>query len=122
MRDEDVPDSDADNEEDPISGWVLAASVGDARAWDQLVKRFAGLVWAICRAHRLSADDAADVSQLTWLRLLENLDRIRDPQRLAGWLATTWWIRRARPVMSTNPVRDGSLMEMTSRLRPSTES
>ena len=27
--------------------------------------------------------------QLTWLRLLENLGRIRDPQRLAGWLATT---------------------------------
>lgn len=92
MSDEHVPDSaviDAGDGEDPIAGWVLAASGGDARAWDLLVKRFAGLVWAICRAHRLSAEDAADVSQLTWLRLLENLDRIRDPQRLPGWLATT---------------------------------
>jgi RNA polymerase sigma factor (sigma-70 family) len=91
-RDEDVPDNaviDASGEEDAISGWVLAASGGDARAWDLLVKRFAGLVWSICRAHRLSAEDAADVSQLTWLRLLENLDRIRDPRRLPGWLATT---------------------------------
>jgi RNA polymerase sigma factor (sigma-70 family) len=92
MTDEDVPGSavfDAGDAEDPVTAWVLAASGGDSRAWDQLVKRFAGLVWAICRAHRLSADDAADVSQLTWLLLLENLDRIRDPRRLAGWLATT---------------------------------
>jgi DNA-directed RNA polymerase specialized sigma24 family protein len=37
----------------------------------------------------MSDDDAADATQLTWLRLLENLGRIRDPQRLAGWLATT---------------------------------
>jgi DNA-directed RNA polymerase specialized sigma24 family protein len=27
--------------------------------------------------------------KLTWLRLLENLERVRDPRRLAGRLATT---------------------------------
>jgi RNA polymerase sigma factor (sigma-70 family) len=26
---------------------------------------------------------------MTWLRLVENLNRISDPERLAGWLATT---------------------------------
>ena len=51
--------------------------------------RFSGLVWATARAHRLSSADAADVVQTTWLRLVENLDRIREPEALGGWLATT---------------------------------
>jgi RNA polymerase sigma factor (sigma-70 family) len=62
---------------------------GDHTAWDALVDRFASTVWAIARAHRLSAADAADVSQTTWLRLLEHLDRIQQPERVGAWLATT---------------------------------
>jgi RNA polymerase sigma factor (sigma-70 family) len=79
----------ADDEIDPLPGLIRAAAAGDPQAWDQLVDRFGGLIWSICRAHRLSDSDAADVTQLTWLRLLENLDRIREPQRLGGWLVTT---------------------------------
>ena len=37
----------------------------------------------------MSASDAADVSQTTWLRLVEHLDRIEQPDRIGGWLATT---------------------------------
>jgi RNA polymerase sigma factor (sigma-70 family) len=66
-----------------------AASRGDQDAWNAIVDRFSGLVWATARAHRLSQADAADVAQTTWLRLVEHLDRIRDPDRLGGWLATT---------------------------------
>jgi RNA polymerase sigma factor (sigma-70 family) len=65
------------------------AAAGDQFAWNAIVDRFSGLVWATARAHRLSRDDAADVAQTTWLRLVENLDRIRDPERLGAWLATT---------------------------------
>jgi RNA polymerase sigma factor (sigma-70 family) len=68
---------------------VRAASEGDEDAWSALVERFEGLVWATTRAHRLSPGDAGDVTQTTWLRLVENLDRIRDPERLGAWLATT---------------------------------
>jgi RNA polymerase sigma factor (sigma-70 family) len=68
---------------------VRAAAAGDQEAWEKIVDRFSGLVWATARAHRLSRADAADVAQTTWLRLVENLDRIRDPERLGGWLATT---------------------------------
>src|SRR5213080_2918328 len=70
-------------------GLVRAAAGGDQAAWDALVDRFASLVWSVARAHRLSAADAADVSQTTWLRLAEHIDRLRDPERVAGWLATT---------------------------------
>ncbi len=58
-------------------------------AWEAIIDRFAGLVWATARAHRLAPADAADVAQTTWLRLVENLDRIKDPERLGAWLATT---------------------------------
>ena len=79
----------AETRVDPVPGWVRAAAAGDVHAWEQLVDRYNNLLWSICRSHRLGNEDAADVVQLTWLRLLENLERIRDPQRLAGWLATT---------------------------------
>jgi RNA polymerase sigma factor (sigma-70 family) len=68
---------------------VRAAADGDRAAWDGLVARFGRLVWAVARAHRLSASDAAEVSQTTWLRLVEHLDRIRDPERVGSWLAAT---------------------------------
>ena len=73
----------------PVAALVQAAARGDEAAWNAIVDRFQGLVWATARAHRLSPADAADVAQTTWLRLVEHLDRIRDPERLAGWLATT---------------------------------
>jgi len=65
------------------------ASDGDQRAWDELVNRFTRLLWSVARAHRLDTPDAADAVQTTWLRLLEHLDRIEDPERLVSWLVTT---------------------------------
>lgn len=72
-----------------LEALISAANGGDGAAWGAIVDRFAGLVWATARAHRLSPADAADVAQTTWLRLVENLDRINDPDRLGAWLATT---------------------------------
>lgn len=71
----------------PVAPLLRAAAAGDSVAWDTLVDRFSGLLWATARAHRLSQSDAADVVQTTWLRLLENLGRIQEPERLGGWLA-----------------------------------
>lgn len=68
---------------------VRRAAAGDRAAWDELVAAFGRLVWSIALAHRLGRADAAEVSQTTWLRLVENLDRITQPERLGGWLATT---------------------------------
>lgn len=62
---------------------------GDQAAWNEIVEQFSGLLWATARAHRLAAAQAGDVIQNTWLRLVENLDRIHDPERLGAWLATT---------------------------------
>lgn len=75
--------------EPDIAALLAAASAGDGEAWNQIVERYARLVWSIARGFALSAADAADVSQTTWLRLVEHLGRLQDPERLGGWLATT---------------------------------
>jgi RNA polymerase sigma factor (sigma-70 family) len=53
------------------------------------VERYAPLIWSICRRHRLDDADADDIGQAVWLRLVQQLDKIREPAALPGWLATT---------------------------------
>ena len=68
---------------------VAQARDGVGAAWEALIGRFGGLVAAIARRCRLSDADVAEVCQTTWLRLVENLDRIEQPERIGAWLATT---------------------------------
>jgi RNA polymerase sigma factor (sigma-70 family) len=72
-----------------VADMVRAAADGDRSAWNALVDRYTGLLWAVARAHRLGEADAADVVQTTWLRLVEHLDRLTEPERVNAWLATT---------------------------------
>ena len=45
--------------DDPeVIAMVTAASDGRKDAWDQLVVRYAPLVWSICRRYGLTASDA----------------------------------------------------------------
>lgn len=68
---------------------MRAAGRGDQSAWRELVRQYNALVWTVAREHGLPAADAADVTQATWLALAQQLSRLRDPDRLAAWLATT---------------------------------
>jgi RNA polymerase sigma factor (sigma-70 family) len=68
---------------------VVAAAAGDQESWDRLVDTFAGLVWSVVRSYQLYGADGADVSQTVWLRCVEHLGRLREPEHLAAWLATT---------------------------------
>jgi RNA polymerase sigma factor (sigma-70 family) len=68
---------------------LTLARSGDQTAWSELVDRFGQMVWSIARSFRLDEAAAKDVSQTVWLRLVENIERIDDPERLPGWLATT---------------------------------
>jgi RNA polymerase sigma factor (sigma-70 family) len=72
-----------------VADLVTRARDGDRQAWDALVDRYAPLIWAICRRYRLDRADAEHVGHSVWLRLLEQLEKFRDPAALADWLATT---------------------------------
>jgi RNA polymerase sigma factor (sigma-70 family) len=68
---------------------VRRAAEGDQEAWNALVKQYSGLLWSVVRGFRLGEQQSADVVQTTWLRLVEHISRIRDPQRVAAWLVMT---------------------------------
>jgi RNA polymerase sigma factor (sigma-70 family) len=65
------------------------AAEGDPSAWERLVAQYNRLIWAVTRDFKLMESDAADVVQVTWLRLLENIDRIESPDHVGSWLGTT---------------------------------
>lgn len=74
---------------DCVARVVNSAANGDQGAWDELVGEFSHMIWGVARAHRLDDADASDVVQATWLLLLENLCRLKDPGRVGAWLTTT---------------------------------
>jgi RNA polymerase sigma factor (sigma-70 family) len=75
--------------DDDTAALLARARAGDQAAWNALVEQHTGLLWSVARAYRLDTASAGDAIQTTWLRLVEHLDRIQDPERLGGWLATT---------------------------------
>ena len=75
--------------ERPTEALVAAAAAGEPQAWQQLIDRYAVLIRSVCRSHRLCDADAEDVAQLTWLRAVEHIGRLRDPERFGAWVGTT---------------------------------
>jgi DNA-directed RNA polymerase specialized sigma24 family protein len=68
---------------------VGRAHIGEQAAWDQLVERYGAMVWTVARGHGLGLEDAAAVSQVTWLLLAQHLGLLRQPERLGVWLLAT---------------------------------
>jgi RNA polymerase sigma factor (sigma-70 family) len=68
---------------------VERAKGQEQAAWDALVDRLAGLVWSVIHSYGISEHDAVDIGQMTWLQLVRGLGRVREPERVGLWLATT---------------------------------
>jgi RNA polymerase sigma factor (sigma-70 family) len=72
-----------------VTDLVHAAAGGDEYAWNSLVERYMPLVKSVIRSYGLSGQNAEDVNQTLWLRLVEHLKDIREPRALPGWITTT---------------------------------
>jgi RNA polymerase sigma factor (sigma-70 family) len=68
---------------------VTRARNDDQQAWDALIERYAALIWSICHRYQLVKADAEDLVQTVWLRLVDQLGKVRAPAAIAAWLATT---------------------------------
>ncbi|MGY1706537.1 RNA polymerase sigma factor [Geodermatophilus sp. SYSU D00697] len=68
---------------------VTRAAEGDQEAWNAIVDEYAGLLRSVVRGFRLNEAQAADAVQTTWLRLVEHVADLREPEHVAGWLKTT---------------------------------
>jgi RNA polymerase sigma factor (sigma-70 family) len=80
---------------------LQACRRGNQQAWEQLVARYERLIYSVALRSGLSREDAADVTQTTFIALLDSMDRLRDDQRLPFWLMTvarrqSWRLRRRR--------------------------
>jgi RNA polymerase sigma factor (sigma-70 family) len=72
-----------------VATLVHAAGDGSQEAWAELVRRFEGMIASVGRRYGLSQADIGELQQTTWLRLVENIHRLKQPERVGGWLATT---------------------------------
>jgi RNA polymerase sigma factor (sigma-70 family) len=107
-----------------VAAALQRAAAGDQTAWDALVDDFSQMLWAVASGYRLGHADTAEVVQTAWLRLVENLDRIKQPEALGGWLATTarrealrlLRLRGREPV-----VDDDARFDLVARAEPSPE-
>jgi RNA polymerase sigma factor (sigma-70 family) len=82
-----VTDDLRDDGPSDVALLVKEAAAGNESAWNQLIARFSPMVASIARAYRLGTADVEDVCQTVWLRLVEGVGTIRDPERVGAWLA-----------------------------------
>jgi RNA polymerase sigma factor (sigma-70 family) len=94
-----------------VTDLVTRARNGDKQAWEALVERYATLTWCICRRYRLGTADAEEVSQTVWLQLVDQLDKIRDPAALPGWLATVTRRECLRVLRAQAPLTAGYVLD-----------
>lgn len=79
---------------------ILACRKGRTGAWRDLLKKYERLVYSIPLRYGLSREDAADIAQLTFTILIQNLDDLPLDSRLGAWLSTvarrhTWRLLEA---------------------------
>jgi RNA polymerase sigma factor (sigma-70 family) len=73
----------------PLDHLVCAAAGGDETAWAHLVERFERRIRNVAQCHRLVGHDVDDVTQTTWLRLVQHIRGVREPGCVGAWLQTT---------------------------------
>lgn len=102
---------------------LIACRQGDEHAWESLVERYQRLVFSIPRSAGLSSEAAADVFQAVFATLIEQLERIEQPERLRAWLVTTarretWRVCRKERVVDHTDLDDQLIFLSDDQLLP----
>ena len=81
-----TPTSTQVGQETDLAELVAGARTGCATSWRKIVDSFDHRLRRAAAARGLDGPTAADVVQQTWLAAVVNIDALRDPQALGGWL------------------------------------
>ena len=68
---------------------IEACLRGSDQAWEVLLVRYQRLIYSIPLRYGFLEHDANDIFQNVSILLLENMDRLRDRERLGAWLVVT---------------------------------
>ena len=77
---------------------------GNPRAFDKLVQKYQSLVYARARLIVQNPQDAEDLTQEVFIKAYQNLPKLRDASRFAGWLSQiaknicVTWIHRQQEI------------------------
>ena len=67
-------------------GMVASALSGDEKSFEALIRRFSRQVYAVAYGVLQSREEAEDAVQDTFLKAYKMRGRLRDPEKVAGWL------------------------------------
>lgn len=65
---------------------VVRCQLGEPEAFDDLIARWHSPLWQYIRRMTGRDDEAQDILQDVWLRVIRGIARMRDGSRLRGWL------------------------------------
>jgi RNA polymerase sigma factor (sigma-70 family) len=82
---------------------------GDEDAWEILVERYERLVFSVALRNGVTHEEAADITQMTFVALLESIGKLREDQRVASWLMSV--ARRLAWRQRRRSEREGRLIE-----------
>jgi RNA polymerase sigma-70 factor (ECF subfamily) len=68
------------------AAWVIRAREGDAEAFRLLFDAYQGTVYRIALRMIGNAEEAADLTQESFIRAYQQLPRLRDPGVFGGWM------------------------------------
>jgi RNA polymerase sigma-70 factor, ECF subfamily len=102
---------------------VATALAGGPEAFNDIVKRYRGQVYAVALARLHDFDEAEDIAQQVFIEAFEGLQTLRDPKRLAPWLRSAT-IHRSIDVLRQRREHldlDEVASELTTELTPEVE-
>jgi RNA polymerase sigma factor (sigma-70 family) len=86
-----------------------ACRARDQDAWELLVERYQRLVFSVALRNGVTHEEAADITQMTFVALLESIGKLREEDRLASWLMSV--ARRLAWRQRRRSQREGPLIE-----------
>jgi len=94
---------------------VVRCQLGERDAFDELIDAWQAPLWQYARRVTASDDDARDVTQDVWLRVVRGIGKLRDGARLRPWLfgiARRVLMDRFRALYAAPPASDIDIGEI----------
>jgi RNA polymerase sigma factor (sigma-70 family) len=89
---------------EPCNDLFDCAIQGDEAAWAQLFATYNSVLLSIANSFRLNHEQAEDAAQTTWLLLLKDIRKVREPEKVGAWLSVA--MRRQCIRMASSRARE----------------